>query len=428
VVVAFPVLTMFNYSPVAFLFGLAALLCLLRYLEAGRLADAIAMGALIACCTLTKQNFGALVLMGCTIGLFWGRQSSLLRERSVVAVATPIVVSGAGTALVAVLHFALLGTLGDWIQTTILDLGGSQLSNFNNPIPPIFGSHPADDGRFAFLYSPPTLFNSLMHNEAYLGLKLTPVIRSAAIRLSYGVPIALLIAGALLLVPRVQGPDSETRGRLHAIVPFALLFSFGIFPSAIWSHLAFVLPAILLLAAPLADRMDRVLEGGARTTFRMAVGAIVAWLLISALSLGTTIQSWYPEDLDLPRASLRVSPDQKDQFRQAVEFVENCSGPGDPIFVAPDMPVIYFLTDRLNPTPFDLTIPGNVDGELIRDRLVSESVRCIVFNPRMYPEFPAFEVLFPRLHLHLERHYKRTHRISGGWFGLTPKKAQRTDR
>lgn len=423
VVVAFPVLTMFNYSLVSMAFALGALLALLRHLERGRTPDAILLGLLIACATLTKQNYGALLLIACSIGLLWGRSLSPLRERSLVALVLPVVAAGGGVALVAALHFLVLGTFGDFLQSTVLQLGGSQLSHFDNPLPPIVGRHP-EEPRFFFLYSPPTLFNSLMHGDTYLGLKLTPVIRSASIRLSYGIPIALLCGGALLLGPWLGRAEPARAQALRAVVPFSLLLALGIFPSAIWSHLAFVLAPIVLLTAPLADRLDGALNVGARLTWRMTAAIGVGLLVLWALFLGQGIRGWYPEDLDLPRASLRVSSDQAMQLRDATEFVDRCSEPGEPIFVAPDMPVVYFLTDRPNPTPYDLTIPGNVDGALIVDRLRDGQVRCIVFNPTMYPEFPAFRLLFPRVHRLFEREYRRADPIGPKayrWWGLIPR-------
>ena len=63
--------------------------------------------------------------------------------------------------LVAVAFFALSGTLSDLVQGTLRGVGSSQLRFFSNPIPPLFGPHPADDPRFIFLYTPPTIFNAI---------------------------------------------------------------------------------------------------------------------------------------------------------------------------------------------------------------------------------------------------------------------------
>jgi hypothetical protein len=62
-----------------------------------------------------------------------------------------------------------------------------------------------------------------------------------------------------------------------------------------------------------------------------------------------------------------------------------------------------------------------VDGRLIVERLEASQTRCVVFNPRMYPEFPPFGDLFPELARYLGRAYRRTEIIGGGgaeWHGL----------
>ena len=148
----------------------------------------------------------------------------------------------------------------------------------------------------------------------------------------------------------------------------------------------------------------------------IAVGAAVAAARVSG-----DIRRWYPVPIGLPRASLFVSADRAALYRSASAFIESCAAADDPIFVAPDIPLLYFISDRRNPTPYDLTIPGNVDGRLIIERLEASRTRCVVFNPRMYPEFPPFGDLFPDLEGYLGRSYRRTEIIRGGgteWHGL----------
>jgi hypothetical protein len=424
VVVGFPALTMLNYSPLSLGFGLAALLFLLRYIDGARIVDGIAVGLLLCACALTKQNFGALVLIAVAIGFLWGRPGSALHRRSVTISVLPVLASGGVLALAALGYLALLGTLPDLIDQTVFSLGGSQLQSFNNPIPPLFGPHPSGDGRFIFLYSPPTLFNYLMHGEPILGRPISPLMIELAIRLSYGVPLALLIAGPILLWMTRHSDTPEKRRAARAIVVFTLLVFLGIFPSAIWSHLAFVAAPIPLVLALLGDRSEAALARRSRAAVLVLRGVLAAVLVMSvivAVRISTDIRRWYPVPIDLPRASLTVSEDQAALFHGAIRFIEECSNPGDSIFVAPDMPVLYFLTERRNPTPYGLTIPGNVDGHLIIERLETEQTRCIVYNPRMYLEFPPFKELFPDVARYLSTRFTSVEEIRGGgtvWYGL----------
>ena len=84
------------------------------------------------------------------------------------------------------------------------------------------------------------------------------------------------------------------------------------------------------------------------------------------------------------------------------------------------------MTGHRNPTAYDLTIPGNVDGPGIARSLERNRTRCVVYNPRMYPEFPPFETLFPNLDRYLKEQYRRATVISGTngeWYGLIRREA-----
>ncbi|MDB4433188.1 hypothetical protein N9166_00440 [bacterium] len=422
-VFGFPVLVMFNYSALSLGFGLAALLFLLRYLETARLVDGAMLGFLLAACVLAKQNFGALVALAVLLGFLWGRAGSPLAARSRLAGLWPIAVSGGAIGFAAVAHFALLGTLSDLVDSTLLDLVGSQLGAFNNPIPPLLGSHP-EEGRFTFQYAPPLLFNYLLRGDAFLGHPLSRDLLGMAIRLSYGIPIAVLAAApGLLWLTRGTGTERERRGA-RAIVVFAGLLSLGIFPSAIWSHLAYVVPPILLVIALIGDRAEQYFERRGRPIVRirgLLFGALLVGAIVVCARICGDIRRWHSTPMGMPRASLLVSRDKAELYRGAVRFIEACAGPNDPIFVAPILPLLYFLTDRPNPTPYDLTIPGNVDAHLIVERLEATQTRCIVYDPKMYPEYPPLEEIFPELAHYLSTAYRRARLIRGGrstWYGL----------
>ena len=66
-----------------------------------------------------------------------------------------------------------------------------------------------------------------------------------------------------------------------------------------------------------------------------------------------------------------------------------------------------------------------MDGRLIIERLEADETRCVVYNPRMYPEFPPFERLFPDLARYLDGAYRREAVIRAGaieWHGLVRKR------
>ena len=267
-------------------------------------------------------------------------------------------------------------------------------------------------------------FHFILDGGNWFGRPISAFARELAIRLSYGLPLAILASGAALVLLFPGRWDGRDRREVRTLVVFAALFFLGIFPSAIWSHLAFVLAPVLLVGVVLLDRAeDAIAAHGTPASIgcRLASAIAAVACIAAAFRLGATVQSWYPEPLDLPRARVYTTPHFAALYRQTNRFVESCAAPGEAIFAAPDIPIVYFLTGRRNATPYDLTIPGNVDAAIIIERLEQGRTRCVVYNPRMYPEFPAFASLFPELDLYLQNHYRRAAVIrgeNGEWHGL----------
>lgn len=426
VVFDYPGLSMLNYSPLAMLFALVALLGVLRCQERGRDADALATGLCLGACALVKQNFGVLAGLAVLAGLGLGRSGS--RAPALGRTLGTVALGAAALVLPALLFFAAAGALPALIDATLVSIGTSQLEAFRDPLPPILGPLPSDP-RFVFLYTPAALWSYLVRGEELLGLAVTPALGGAAIRLAYGGTLATLAAGALAaLAPgRDAGAGAElhtSSGPLRTVVAFGLLLFLGIFPSAIWSHLAFVAAPVLLVAAAVADRADRALaarSAAAAWSWRAAWATAALLGAVAASGVSADVVRWHPEPLGVDRARLRVDPRQRSLLRGATRFLERCARPGEPVFAAPDLAVLYFLAARPNPTRFDLVIPGNVSGTEIVASLERSRTRCVVYNPRMYPQFRAFTELFPEVADHLERAFRRSARFGDGdsvWYGL----------
>jgi hypothetical protein len=422
--ISFPVLAMFNYSSLALALAMTSFYLLLRYLEDGSRNVAIALGASLALTVFCKQNFGAFTFAALLLGLLANRRDSTLAAQSWPTILLPVAAAGLAVTLGVATYFIFTGTLGDFVQSTVIQIGGDQMESFNNPIPPILGSHPQGDGRFTFLYSPPYVFNKLIHGEAILGNPVNAALQGAAIRLSYGIPVAALLLAPAVWFFGVRSKDAAKRRGVRAGVIFAPMFFLGIFPSAVWSHLAFVLPPVFLLIGLAAAGFDDALHARsapAARAFRAVAATSVGCLLAIAVLASMDVARWNNTSLDLPRASLHVTPGQAQLYPQAVAFAQNCASPDEAIFVAPYMPIVYFLSDRPNASRYDLTIPGNVDGSRIIESLDAAGTRCVVYNPVMYPEFEPFAVLFPNVSDYLQRQYRPTRKLQGGgeaWLGM----------
>jgi hypothetical protein len=337
-----------------------------------------------------------------------------------------VVLSGAVVALGCTAYFAWHGALFDLLDSTLIQLGGAQLEAFDNPIPPLIGAHPPTDGRFIFLYTPPTLFNHILRGGTLFGGPVTTFMRELAVRVSYGIPILALAAAPLALWLTRRRAPPEIQRRCRSIVLFGGFFFLGIFPSAIWSHLAFVAAPAFLSLLIVCDRIETLRQPRTRRRWLAPALALVlsGAALVASARIASTTQTWFPKPLALPRASLFVTPSFEKLYHGALQFIADCAPPGASIFVAPDLPILYFLADRTNPTPYDLTIPGNVDEDVIVSRLEADQTRCVVYNPRMYPEFPPFASLFPRLDRYLRTRFDQAVLIAGEgseWHGLIRK-------
>jgi hypothetical protein len=267
----------------------------------------------------------------------------------------------------------------------------------------------------------------MVHSEPWGGIAITPFVRSVAIRSSYGLPlVAVVVSLPILWWTRAWDDPARARANRCALL-YAVVFFPGIFPSAIWSHLAFVLIPALLLFVFLADRLETGLRRAwpenpwpHRGLHATAV-LIASVAFVVSFRITVDLARWNSIPLGLERGSLLVSERDVGLLGGSVRFVEACAREDEPILALPDIPVVYFLTNRPNPTPYDLTIPGNVNGGLIARRIDDVPIRCIVMNPQMYPEFPAFKILFPGLARHIEQTFVGKEIIEGGdsrWVGL----------
>jgi hypothetical protein len=414
VVLSFPALTMLSYSSLSLVSALGALLVFCRYIESGRARDGIATGVLLAMATLFKQNFGALALIAALVSGLWAlREGALARVPTWRAFLVPIA-AGAAVAAAAAARLFFSGAWPSFFEATFITIFESQSTAFNQSLPPVFGRHPAE-GIFLFLYGPGALFGAMMRGDTIAN----PSVISWAVRLGYG--SAYL---ALLLVPflayRFAWREDRTQVRIaaKAVLPFASLFFLGIFPSAIWSHLAAVYPPLLVvLSAALGlafAALHRVHAGFAVLARRVALAGLAVLVLLAArIELG--VRSAYAERMMLPAATVRVSRREANLYRAAQDFLTVCAQPHEPVFVAPDMPLLYVATGHANPTPYDLIIPGDVRESVILERLKTSGVDCVVFNPAMYVQFAPFEQLFPGLAAYFTEAFEtvRVHEVDG---------------
>lgn len=67
--------------------------------------------------------------------------------------------------------------------------------------------------------------------------------------------------------------------------------------------------------------------------------------------------------VELDRLRVFTNPPEAKWLREVVDRIEIYTDKGDPILALPLNPVFYFLTDRINPTPYDWILPGMLTAE-----------------------------------------------------------------
>ena len=67
--------------------------------------------------------------------------------------------------------------------------------------------------------------------------------------------------------------------------------------------------------------------------------------------------------LDIPRVNVYTNPIEAESIKKVVDRIETYSEENDPILALPLNPIFYFLTGRINPTPYDWILPGMLNEE-----------------------------------------------------------------
>lgn len=429
-VLAFPVLSMLNYSLVAlalFLFATERVCALLDAAEERPVATAVvargvAIGLGIGATVWFKQNVGVFLVIsvGCTLAFVAALRPRL---RGAIGRAAAGIVVGGGAMATALLGYLLVqGVLDAFVVETMTTLVSTQLASFHHPFPSPLGAMPIDDPAFAFLYVPPFLMNARIWGNA-LSLPLhADIVSTLAIRASYAAAIGVAL-GACVALGRMTAsrqratPRGSSAAAAVAILPLGLFLA--LFPNAIWSHLAFVAPAGFPACAWLAASIDQRFGPAGRRAWRAVVGAMGLVVLVFALTGASQIAAWYPTPSGLTGTSVTTTEGRGMALRVATAFLQTCAREADePVFVAPDLALLYHTADRPNPTPYYVTVPGNVDQERLVRALESSGTRCVVYNRAMYPEHPPMEELFPVVHDYLERRHPAIGRITRGGLDL----------
>lgn len=379
---AFPFWTVVNYSQIAMLFCLAAVLALLRFLPAHRLGWLAAAGCGVGLTLITKQNLGA--FLGATLAGVVALDALRDGRQFVRRLITRAAVMLGGTlpplALVG-LVYAVRGTLGDLVDRVVVGLlYVRQLPIV--PVPWAFGSR--DLGSIILTYFPAPVFHlSFEHRIAILW---APVFLGIghAVKLVYFAPVLALAAGLFSIWRgfRARRPRAEWTG-LVLIVAFAATAYASMLYRADWIHLMNVFPPLLVVCVVMLARWTANIPWRERT----AVGIWALWLAAGA-ALTVAVFVAYAVPVDTARGRLLVPTFEADETRRVLTYLE-AQPQGERIVFLRSEPLFYFLSDRRIPILFDLVMPALLspgDDERISSELTA--VDQVIYNPKIFNSLP----------------------------------------
>lgn len=115
--------------------------------------------------------------------------------------------------------------------------------------------------------------------------------------------------------------------------------------------------------------------------------------------------------LDVPGGHLILLKSEADEIAGALEFINKNSDPGEPILVAPDASLFYFLSDRPNPTPYDLMEAGCFvppeKQEWVCQQLRNHPPALVVYrNQEHLTEGRRFEAWAPQIYTFIRENYQ----------------------
>jgi len=379
---AFPFWTVVNYSQIAMLFWLAAVLALLRFLPAHRLRWLAAAGCGVGLTLITKQNLG--VFLGVTLAAVVAVDALRDGEQFVRRLITraAVMLGGALPPLaLVVLVYARRGTLVDLIDRVVVGLlYVRQLPIVS--VPWIYGS--GDFGSVVLTYFPAAMFHLAF--EHHFPVLMAPVflLLGFAVKAVYFAPLLALAAGFVLLWRGLRARRSRAEwSALVLIVVFAATAYASMLYRADWTHLMNVLPPLLILCVVMLERCAAHVRWG----IRAAIGAGALWLAFGIMATAAVFVA-YQVPVDTPRGRLFVPFFEADSTRRLLAYLDDQPREARIVFLRSE-PLFYFLSGRRIPILFDLVMPALLSpGDDARISGELAAVDQVIYNPKVLNSLP----------------------------------------
>lgn len=377
--------TIVNYSQLAILLCLAAVLLMFRFLESRRDAWLVAAGAAVGLAVLTKQNLGGLLaclVVGGIVGSWCGEagrtRGELIRRlaRLAGAMLTPMVC--------AVVYYTARGGGGELLDQTLWRALG-QRASYWVPLPAawLWSLRPEGAGHEAFTYFPAPLFNLSWQGRVPLFSGTLGLIVELFVKSAYYVPPLLLVVAAISLT-RHSSPRDRLgwSARWIALLLGAAMYA-GTLHRADWTHLMNVYPALIVLSATALAWLARA----SRPWNLCGAGLLAIWLAGGTACYAAVLMA-YRTPVSTPRGRLIGTPERAAEAARVLAYLRERPA-REKIVILRGEPLYYFLTGRRILLRHDVFLPGLVretDDGWTAARL--REVDVVLYNPRESPLIP----------------------------------------
>ncbi len=417
---AFPIWNMIGYATFSmFSLGLA-LLSLMKFNEKPSSTTAFLTGGFIAVATMFKQDYGAFAGAGIFLYLLlwprlrvkWAGEASVGVTRA--AVLGCYILAGVLVSLPVLGYFSRKGALDDLLNNTLLIPLRLETTRGAAELIPIFPLLHQDSYLRANLYHyVPHIPFGFMLWSCPVGktLFVKTALWDVFLKLVHYSPYLSMAGVAILLGKRYIRNELSIRfeNMTAALVVCAFVFLTQHRPFD-FAHLMQMYVPVFVLLGCIVDSL-RLRFASRKLICYMAFGGSGIFLLLylcwTIFSIRFTVKA-FPAKFVGPRANIYVARSERDVLSEAVRFVTENTAADEPIFVFPYHSLFYFLSERPNPTRFEVLWPVKVfpsmDQEII-NVLEHRHVRYLVYAPGIHPSIGDFKEFAPEIAHYVENTY-----------------------
>ncbi len=420
---AFPVWTLMGYATFSIFFLGITLLLLFRFDQKPRLVTVFLAGLSVAIATMFKQDYGVFAGMGFFFYLLlW---PSLQRrdagapatDSSRLKLATTYVLGGMVVCVPYFTYLVWIGALDEFLQITFvipLTLETTRETTKLIPLLPLFRQDEYLRDNW-LQYAPAVTFLRLLQCQitgiapGFLYAK-TPV-WDLLLKLIHYLPYFTLLGVGGLLGRQYLKRELSSRFRKTTAV---LLFGVSIFLTQHkpfdYAHLMQMYMPVFLLVGCLISAFHNKISSRRKLLYPVLGGMgilLVFYFYHTVVGVHFLVRT-FSHKLEGPRAGIYLREQDRDACADAVRFIQENTSPEEPIFVVPYHSLFYFLSQRHNPTKFELLWPVKVFPDMDQEtmRILDEKrVKYIVKVPIARAGLGSFEEIAPEIAQYVEEKY-----------------------